>query len=197
MADFPEDCILLTDLDALRDLRMTERKRRLQKGKAEVLRRAIQERVDEIAEAYESEDFSLVEVLMGAFPDDLKTFDGLNEAQQKKWIAKAKDAANGFSCSSVDGESLIYFVSGDDERVKIGFTKNLGSRLRSLQTVCSRELRVLLTIPGTSDDERELHGHFSADCIRGEWFYLSEPILEFIANKRDGMNLEVTDYEEF
>ncbi|HEY4344365.1 MAG TPA: hypothetical protein VGN05_08460 [Parvibaculum sp.] len=107
MANFPEDWILLTDFEALRDLRMPERKKWLQQGKAEVLRRAIQERVDEIAGAYESEDFLLVKVLIGAFSDDLNNFDGLNEAQQKKWIAKAKDAANGLWCSSVDGESLI------------------------------------------------------------------------------------------
>lgn len=80
--------------------------------------------------------------------------------------------------------------------MKIGFTKDLRSRLRSLQTGSPKELRVLLTIPGTSDDERELHSRFSSDHVRGEWFHLSPSIRELIANKRDGVNLEIVDCEE-
>jgi hypothetical protein len=96
--DLP-DWIPCTDSDILRYLpTMAERRRWLRKAKAEIIRRTIQERVDEIAEAHESEDEVLVEVLLQAFPKDLELHKKLAPAQKHMWIDKASCAACG--CNS-------------------------------------------------------------------------------------------------
>jgi hypothetical protein len=178
--DLP-DWIPCMDSDLLRDLpTMAERRKWLRKAKAEIKRRAIQERVDEIAEAWESEDELGVQVLMEAFPEDLKLHKNLTPAQRQMWLDKASLAACGPNNESVIGDPIIYFIAAD-ELVKIGHTTNLRSRLRSLRTASPNQLRILLVKPGTRDDERDLHRRFSEFRVTREWFRLSEPINEYIA----------------
>lgn len=176
------DWVLCADLDILRDFRPAERRRLLKRAKQECTRRAIQERVDEIAEAVEFEDDIMVQVLLEAFPKDLELHKSLSPVQKQRWIEKANAAANGVAEQYQDGEPIIYFLAGDDGFIKIGFTTNLRKRLRSLRTGSPKQLRIRLTIPGTRDDERELHRRFAAHQERGEWFRLAEPIADFIAD---------------
>jgi hypothetical protein len=124
-----------TDNDILRDLpTMAERRRWLRKAKAEITRRNIQERVDEIAEAHEGEDDLMVEILLAAFPKDLELHENLTEAHRRMWIDKAALAACGRSNELADREPIVYFIACGDELIKIGHTTNLRSRLRSLRT---------------------------------------------------------------
>lgn len=174
-----------TDSDILRYLpTMSERRRWLRKAKAEITRRNIQERVDEIAEAYEGEDALMVEVLIEAFPKDLELHKGLTPAQRQMWIDKAALAACGRSDEMAAREPAVYFIACGDDLIKIGHTTNLRSRLRSLRTATPKELRVLLVIPGTRDDEQELHRRFSAHRAGREWFFRCDAILEFISAHR-------------
>ncbi len=95
LEDLPE-WIPCTDSDILRYLPTAAEKRKwLRKAKAEITRRAIQERVDEIAEAWESEDEICVHVLMNAFPEDVKLHKSLSPSQRQMWIDKATLAACG------------------------------------------------------------------------------------------------------
>jgi Meiotically up-regulated gene 113 len=174
-----------TDSDILRDLpTMAERRRWLRKAKTEITRRKIQERVDELAEAHESEDDLMVKVLLDAFPKDLELHKSLTPAQRQMWIDKASLAACGQSNEMADREPIVYFIACGDELIKIGHTTNLRSRLRSLRTGTPKELRVLLVIPGTRDDEQELHRKFEAHRVRREWFSRCGPIMEFISSHR-------------
>jgi hypoxanthine-guanine phosphoribosyltransferase len=163
---------------------MAERRRWLRKAKAEITRRRIQERVDEIAEAYEQEDELMVEVLSEAFPKDLELHKSLTPAQRQMWIDKASLAACGRSNEMADREPIVYFIVCGDDLIKIGHTTNLRSRLRSLRTATPKELRVLLVVPGTRDDEQELHRKFEAHRIGREWFARCDPIMEFISSHR-------------
>jgi Meiotically up-regulated gene 113 len=182
--DLPE-WIPCTDSDILRDLpTMGERRKWLRKAKAEITRRKIQERVDEIAEAYESEDQLAVEVLMEAFPEDLKLHKDLTSAQSQMWIDKASLAACGRSNETAAREPLVYFIACGDDLIKIGHTTNLYSRLRSLRTATPKEIRVLLAMPGTRDDEQELHRKFGAYRAGREWFSRCDAITEFISAHR-------------
>ena len=182
--DLPE-WIPCTDSDILRYLpTMAERRKWLRKAKAEITRRKIQERVDEIAEAHESEDGLAVEVLVEAFPKDLKLHKNLTPAQRQMWIDKASLAACGRSDEMAAREPIIYFLACGDYLIKIGHTTNLPSRLRSLRTATPKELRVLLVIPGTRDDEQELHRKFDAHRAGREWFFRCDAILEFISVHR-------------
>jgi hypothetical protein len=179
------DWIPCTDCDILRDLpSMAERRKWLRKAKAEITRRKIQERVDEIAEAYEGEDALMVEVLMEAFPKDLVLHKSLTPAQRQMWIDKAALAACGRSEEMAAREPMVYFIACGDDLIKIGHTTNLPSRLRSLRTATPKELRVLLIIPGTRDDEQELHRKFAAYRAGREWFSRCDAITEFISRHR-------------
>lgn len=78
------------------------------------------------------------------------------------------------SCETVDSNPFVYFIKSEFA-VKIGVTKNLRTRLSSLQTATHLELEVHRTIH--CDDayqlEGALHQTFIDNHIRGEWFNLS------------------------
>jgi hypothetical protein len=70
--------------------------------------------------------------------------------------------------------SVVYFLRFGD-RIKIGYSANL---TRRLQTIPHDE--VLLTIPGASTAEANLHRTFASDRITGEWFHASPRLLAAI-----------------
>ena len=74
----------------------------------------------------------------------------------------------------------IYFISDEDGYIKIGFARNVQSRLETLQTASRQELRVIATMPGSLSDEKSLHHKFSKDHVRGEWFRPSQELRQFI-----------------
>jgi hypothetical protein len=55
-------------------------------------------------------------------------------------------------------------------QVKIGFTQNVGRRLKGLQTGHHADLHVLWQGPGGAAMEAHLHTRFARRHIRGEWF---------------------------
>ncbi|HXO71575.1 MAG TPA: GIY-YIG nuclease family protein [Bradyrhizobium sp.] len=188
MSPLPADWIICTDSDVLRDIQtIAERRKLLKRAKAELIRRRIQERIDEIAEAWDSEDSAMVEVLLEAFPNDLEIYKAaLRPSQLRKWIDKASLAACGRIDESETDQPVVYFVSIDQnqELIKIGHTTNLTSRLSSLRTGSPNELQVHLVIPGSRDYEQELHRKFASLRMRGEWFRRAKAIDDFIALHR-------------
>jgi hypothetical protein len=181
LEDLPE-WIPCADSDILRDLPSAgERRKWLRRAKVEITRRAIQERVDEIAEAWESEDEILVQILMEAFPKDLQLYKKLTQSQQQAWIDKAALVACGRSDENSSREPLIYFIAAERDLIKIGFSTNLASRLRSLRTAHPGELRILLAIPGSRDDEQQLHRRFAEFRVGREWFRSSKTINDYIS----------------
>lgn len=182
--DLPE-WIPCVDSDILRDLpTMAERRKWLRRAKKEITRRKIQERVDEIAEAHESEDEVMADVLMEAFPKDLELYKSLTSAERQMWIDKASLAACGRSNEMAPCEPSVYFIACGHDLVKIGHTTNLPARLRSLRTATPKELRVLLVIPGARDLEQKLHRKFEAHRVGREWFSRCDAIAEFISSHR-------------
>jgi hypothetical protein len=186
----PADWIICADSDLFRDIRrMAERRKWLKKAKAELTRRLIQERVDEIAEAWEGEDLLMVEVLLEAFPKNLELYKSiLSPSHLQKWIDKASLAACGRLDECEGDRAVIYFVSAaqNQDLIKIGYTTNLESRLRSLRTSSPDELKIHLVIPGCREDEGNLHRQFSSLRVRREWFRRAQPIDDFIARHRTG-----------
>ncbi len=183
LEDLPE-WIPCTDSDILRDLpTAAERRKWLRKAKAEITRRKIQERIDEIAEAWEAEDESLLEVLMHALPEDLKLHKEFTPAQRQMWLDKAALAACGRSDEIAASQPVIYFIAAGDDLIKIGHTTSLRSRLRSLRTAHPKELQILLVIPGLRDDEQDLHRRFAEFRVGREWFKRCDPINDYIASQ--------------
>jgi hypothetical protein len=179
-ADFPEDRIMLNDLDMLRDMKLSERKKWLAKGKRLALRRLVQERIDEISEAVEVKEPDHVDVLMKALPEDLSNFVGLDERQKRAALSKAQRISEG----RFDDDPVVYFV-GSDEVVKIGYTTNFSSRYKALKTSSPVPLKVYLVLPGARDDEQEFHEEFSSLRVSGEWFRLEGKLLDFLRHYSD------------
>jgi hypothetical protein len=180
------DCIRLMDSDRLRDLSgVAEKRKWLCKAKKEALQRDLQGRIDDISEAWNSEDDCMVEVSLEAFSEDIKDYKGqLSSSQEKFWLNKAALAACGKANEIGTYSSVVYFVSPGDDLVKIGYTTNLKSRVRTLQTGHSKPLEILLVLDGNHDLEQELHKQFSKRLKRGEWFRLSGEISKFIKDNR-------------
>lgn len=78
-----------------------------------------------------------------------------------------------------DGSS-VYFAQADD-RIKIGWSKQVSARLASLQTGCPSPIRLLGTIPGSRAVERRLHEQFASLRLSGEWFRAAPELLAHIA----------------
>jgi hypothetical protein len=76
---------------------------------------------------------------------------------------------------------MIYFAEAVGVgHIKIGFTAgdDAACRLESLQTGSPVPIRLLGTLPGTADDEKDLHRRFGAARVCGEWF---KPVPELVA----------------
>src|SRR4030042_1877657 len=77
---------------------------------------------------------------------------------------------------------MIYFAqcSGGGP-IKIGFTsREPENRVQDLQNANPYELVLLGTISGGKEEEAKLHGRFSDDRLRGEWFAPSEHLRSWL-----------------
>lgn len=82
---------------------------------------------------------------------------------------------------------MIYFIQADGiGHIKIGFTdgEDASSRLATLQTGSPVPLRVLHTMPGTLEDEKNLHRRFASAGVGGEWFKPTSEMLALIPDSR-------------
>lgn len=74
----------------------------------------------------------------------------------------------------LEENSLIYLIGSEVGRpVKIGHSASLSTlsaRLKNLQSANSEKLRVICAIPGTIQQERELHKTLAEHNVNGEWF---------------------------
>lgn len=77
---------------------------------------------------------------------------------------------------------MIYFIADVELlHVKIGFTrKDLYRRVAELQTGNPLKLIVMAIMPGTMQDERNLHRKFDHCRKYGEWFEIRNDLKEYI-----------------
>lgn len=86
--------------------------------------------------------------------------------------------------SKTDG--LIYYLLDATrltQRIKIGYTQNLGERLTNLasDTMMKQRPIVLALEAGGTDLERQLHEQFRDLWVMGEWFEYCSPLRAHIA----------------
>jgi hypothetical protein len=74
----------------------------------------------------------------------------------------------------------VYFLRMGGN-LKIGFSKNVGARLRAIQTGCPEPAEIVKIIPGTDQTERYFHKHFIAHRLSGEWFRLDGELAAFVS----------------
>ncbi|GAA3032371.1 hypothetical protein FHS39_002570 [Streptomyces olivoverticillatus] len=83
---------------------------------------------------------------------------------------------------TVDPHSVLVYFLANGGRVKIGFTKSIFSRVRSLSL---RDDAVLLLLNGGAELERALHAKFAEHRVAdSEWFELAPDVVHFVASKR-------------
>lgn len=64
---------------------------------------------------------------------------------------------------------FVYFAR-TRKAIKIGYAKDVAKRVAALQVGNANKLRVVLELPGTERDERQIHWLFEEHRMRGEWF---------------------------
>lgn len=80
---------------------------------------------------------------------------------------------------------MIYFVQAqnDSGAIKIGTSEHVRKRMRHLALELSFPIRVLATVEGGHDKERELHGRFAHHRVYDEWFMPADELLAFIRDE--------------
>lgn len=74
---------------------------------------------------------------------------------------------------------MIYFIKAEETPyIKIGYTQDVHKRIVKMQADCPVKLTVIKTVEGDKDYEDELHRKFAAFHYRGEWFKMSESLIE-------------------
>ena len=75
---------------------------------------------------------------------------------------------------------MIYFIAQGDEYVKIGYGGDPESRLSQLQVGNPNELRIMACFSGGQQEEEILHSFWREVRVRGEWFEICDPLIDFI-----------------
>lgn len=77
---------------------------------------------------------------------------------------------------------IVYFIQAGGF-IKIGksSTENLNFRKGMMQTGCPYKMEIVGYVQGGHERERDLHAEFHEQRYRGEWFFASSIILEYIA----------------
>jgi len=101
--------------------------------------------------------------------------------QASNLFAAIRDAVlliKGDQAFTTEVPSTYFLQAGRSGPIKIGSTRNLAVRIRTLMTMSPVPLRLLGVIKG--DHEESCHMHLGAYRIHGEWFTPEEPVLQFI-----------------
>lgn len=86
---------------------------------------------------------------------------------------------------------MIYFIqTGDNRYIKIGYTAatDVKKRIASIQTSIPFEVKVLATMPGTQEIERQLHKRFGGLQERGEWFRTQRDLVTFAVTAESALH---------
>ena len=81
-------------------------------------------------------------------------------------------------------EGCVYFCKIGD-RVKIGFTHGIKSRMTLLYSQTKQEVLLLAKLPAQPEIEKMIHGYFKAHRIEGEWFRPEKEIFMFAEKIRN------------
>lgn len=77
--------------------------------------------------------------------------------------------------------SYVYFIKAENVGlVKIGYSDRPEERLKSIQGMSPVPLRLLGWMPGSQQDERDLHARFAHLHSHGEWFRVDDDLAALI-----------------
>lgn len=87
-------------------------------------------------------------------------------------------------------ETYVYIIGNiEKEFCKIGFSKNPSERIKSIQTGCPYEVKLLCYYKGDMITEKRLHEKYKDLRLHGEWFKLEGDLLN-VVNKDNILPVE-------
>lgn len=111
-----------------------------------------------------------------------------SQEYRKRYPEKASATRNKYMLKArQDPERIgkLYFVQAASGPIKIGFTRKQPiGRLKELQVGNHEDLTLLLSVPGTMEQERQLHEELKPYLIRREWFQPAPEVLCVIEDLR-------------
>ena len=92
--------------------------------------------------------------------------------------------ADHLSLATLDGSSVVYAIRAKNSGlVKIGTTRHLSKRIRTIRTSCGSDITVLAIVPGDRSFESEWHAEFAHLRQPGEWFTPARHLLTHIRRR--------------
>ena len=79
----------------------------------------------------------------------------------------------------VYGKGIVYIVETEDF-IKVGFTRNLASRLAQINTCTPHQVKLVHSFPGTIQDEQQIHRALGDSRHKLEWFRKTESVLAYV-----------------
>jgi len=97
-------------------------------------------------------------------------------------------------------EGFVYYIQEEmDGSIKIGWSKDPLRRLTDHETSNPRDLRMVVYVKGSQEDEKEIQKKYSKFKTKGEWFRPEKPLLVHIEREKSKFFEIVqklsTDYE--
>lgn len=83
--------------------------------------------------------------------------------------------------------SVYFILDADNNRVKVGHSRDPWKRLRQLQTGSSAKLKLIGIIAGNAEVEKRLHADLREHRVQGEWFAEGEQAIDWL-NRQTGGN---------
>lgn len=79
----------------------------------------------------------------------------------------------------------VYFIrrcTDPEGLIKIGFTRNVRARVKSLSTATPGGVELLASCEGGAQKEHDLHRRYASDRVDGEWFRPSAAVISAVAS---------------
>ena len=80
-------------------------------------------------------------------------------------------------------EGKLYAITDSHGHIKVGFTRNIKQRLRTLQIHQAQPVELVVTWPGDMHDEARFHATASPLRVHGEWYRDGHEIRALINDK--------------
>lgn len=106
---------------------------------------------------------------------DIANNSGTSPSAIIKWLKYYK-----ININPIDSSCIYFLLSKDTNRVKIGYSTQLSTRIKDLVLMNGTDLELIAYKLGCQSDEVELHKMFIADRLYGEWFNYSDNINNYI-----------------
>lgn len=96
--------------------------------------------------------------------------------------AKTEAMASAASRRKRDHPELnnVYFIEATSGRIKIGVAGSVKQRMVSIQNAHDGRLKLMASMPGGYEMERQLHRRFASARVSGEWFEPTPELLAYI-----------------